>query len=66
MAKTIADEICGCGHSKKCHGMHQLDKHGANCNQCPCKIYTWASFVFAEDLIESTVLTESESRGKKQ
>ncbi len=60
MSKTIADEICDCGHSKKSHGPHPLDKHGDKCNQCPCKIYTWASFVFAEDLIEITALTGSE------
>ena len=43
------DELCDCGHSKKCHGRHELDNHGAECNQCNCNIYTWEKFVFMGD-----------------
>lgn len=58
MSKTIAYESCSCGHSKDCHGIHQLDKHGANCNQCNCTIYTWSKFIFCEDLIKETIKEE--------
>lgn len=55
MNKTIIDELCQCGHSKKCHGKHELDNHGANCNQCDCTIYTWKEFVFLEENSSKTV-----------
>lgn len=48
--KEPIGELCQCGHSKDCHGLHKLDNHGADCNQCYCKIYTWASFVFMEKI----------------
>ena len=48
--KIIADELCGCGHSKKCHGITNLDMHGGKCNQCRCELYTWDKFIFVEDL----------------
>lgn len=39
------DEICQCGHSKGYHEATDLDKHGADCEKCDCKIYTWKGFV---------------------
>ena len=44
--KIIVDELCQCGHSKKCHGMTNLDNHGGQCNQCKCQLYTWKEFIF--------------------
>ena len=48
--KIILDELCICGHSKKSHGITNLDNHGGECNQCRCQLYTWGKFVFYEEL----------------
>ena len=50
---SFDDEICSCGHSKGYHKAHPVDSqvnqsmdiHGAECEKCDCKLYTWGKFV---------------------
>ena len=51
LKKKPIDELCMCGHSKKCHGLTVLDNHGGSCNQCECNLYTWKEFVFIEEIL---------------
>ncbi len=48
--KHPIDELCQCGHSKKCHGMTGIDVNGGVCNQCQCQLYTWKEFIFDDEL----------------
>lgn len=61
--KIIKDEFCQCGHSKKAHLPHQLDKNGGRCAICfKCDCYTWKGFEFVSEEELTQKIKEGEGK----